>query len=117
MNEKVKRRLGLEAPPKLLVEQYLIEIAKNFNVDYTPDNAVMLASGHMNEELISLRDTVKDITNRNNNNNNNHGGSGGTSAGMEAAYYPTHHQDPASESKNCIPIGFNEVIFFSKFFF
>ncbi len=37
VNDKVKRRMGTEAPPKLLVEQYLIEIAKNFNVSYVPD--------------------------------------------------------------------------------
>jgi len=44
VNEKVKRRLGLEPPSKLLVEQYLIEIAKNFNVPYDPDNTVMLVT-------------------------------------------------------------------------
>lgn len=42
MNEKVKKRLGLEPPSKLLVEQYLIEIAKNFNMPYEPDQSVML---------------------------------------------------------------------------
>lgn len=95
VNEKVKRRLGLEAPPKLLVEQYLIEIAKNFNVDYTPDNQIMLASGQMSEELIQLRDTVNDITKRNNNNNNNNnGGAGGP--GAEAAYYPLPTQNIVS---------------------
>lgn len=44
VNEKVKKRLGLEPPSKLLVEQYLIEIAKNFNITYEPDKAVMLVS-------------------------------------------------------------------------
>ena len=42
VNEKVKKRLGLEAPPKLLVEQYLIEIAKMYNVPFEPDQTVML---------------------------------------------------------------------------
>lgn len=120
MNEKVKRRLGFEAPPKLLVEQYLIEIAKNFQVPYVPDNDVMLASGQMSEELIQLRDTVNDITKRNGGNNNNSGGSGG--AGAEAAYYPPQmptipapypsnfsHIDEKSDQKTT-PIGFNETV-------
>lgn len=42
VNEKVKRRLGIEPPPKLLIEQYLIEIAKNFNVNYIPDPSLFL---------------------------------------------------------------------------
>jgi vacuolar protein sorting-associated protein IST1 len=44
VNEKVKRRLGLEAPSKLLVEQYLIEIAKSCNIPYEPDQSVMLVT-------------------------------------------------------------------------
>jgi len=30
-------KLSVEAPPKILVERYLIEIAKNYNVPYEPD--------------------------------------------------------------------------------
>ena len=41
---KVKKRLGIEPPSKMLVEQYLIEIAKNFNINYVPDPSVMLVS-------------------------------------------------------------------------
>ena len=33
-----------EAPPKILVERYLIEIARNYNVPYEPDQSVMLVS-------------------------------------------------------------------------
>lgn len=33
-------KLSLEAPPKILVERYLIEIAKNYNVPYEPDAMV-----------------------------------------------------------------------------
>lgn len=79
VNEKVKKRLGLEAPCKLLVEQYLIEIAKNFNVVYEPDQSVMLRSGVIDENLISLKDKTDDIVRRNNNNNN--GGASGGGAG------------------------------------
>lgn len=91
VNEKVKKRLGLEPPPKLLVEQYLIEIAKNFNIPYEPDQGVMLRAGHYDEELISLKDKTNEITHKygggNNNNNNgaSGGGGGGFSPGFEAA--------------------------------
>ena len=134
VNEKVKRRLGFEAPPKLLVEQYLIEIAKNFQVPYVPDNDVMLASGQMSEELIQLRDTVDEITKKNGGNggNNNYGRSGGSDGqGAEAAYYSTpmptipaayppnfshiNEKSPSAYTptdQKSTPIGFNETVIF-----
>lgn len=33
--------MSVQSPPKILVERYLIEIAKNYNVEYTPDEQVM----------------------------------------------------------------------------
>jgi len=33
--------MSVQSPSKLLVEKYLIEIAKNYNVDYEPDPQVM----------------------------------------------------------------------------
>ena len=33
-----------DAPPKILVERYLIEIARNYNVPYEADASVMLVS-------------------------------------------------------------------------
>lgn len=32
--------MSIQAPPKILVENYLIEIAKNYNVPYEPDPQV-----------------------------------------------------------------------------
>lgn len=32
--------MSIEAPPKTLVEKYLIEIAKALNIDYEPDESV-----------------------------------------------------------------------------
>ncbi|KAJ8247312.1 hypothetical protein GJAV_G00244860 [Gymnothorax javanicus] len=40
VNERLMLKLGVEAPPKILVERYLIEIAKNYNVPYEPDAMV-----------------------------------------------------------------------------
>lgn len=41
ISEKLKHKLNIQAPPKLLVEQYLIEISKTYNIPYTPDPQVM----------------------------------------------------------------------------
>uniref|UniRef100_UPI00398EA1FA IST1 homolog isoform X3 n=1 Tax=Pristiophorus japonicus TaxID=55135 RepID=UPI00398EA1FA len=41
VNERLMLKLSVEAPPKILVERYLIEIAKNYNVPYEPDSVVM----------------------------------------------------------------------------
>jgi hypothetical protein len=107
----VKKRLGLEAPSKLLVEQYLIEIAKNFNVNYTPDNSVMLSSGVMSEELIQLRDQVDDITKRY---GGGSGGGSGEAGGLQTnivSPYPSHAASayPSSNEQKVVPIGFNEL--------
>lgn len=41
MGEKLKHKMSVHSPPKILVEKYLIEIAKNYNVEYEPDEQVM----------------------------------------------------------------------------
>ncbi|XP_065051501.1 IST1 homolog [Rhopilema esculentum] len=45
VNEKLIIKMSPQAPPKLLVERYLMEIAKNYNVSYEPDPDVMLSEG------------------------------------------------------------------------
>lgn len=40
---QLMHKLSVEAPPKILVERYLIEIAKNYNVPYEPDSVVMVS--------------------------------------------------------------------------
>uniref|UniRef100_K7GG87 IST1 homolog n=1 Tax=Pelodiscus sinensis TaxID=13735 RepID=K7GG87_PELSI len=45
VNDRLMHKLSVEAPPKILVERYLIEIAKNYNVPYEPDSVVMRSSG------------------------------------------------------------------------
>uniref|UniRef100_A0A2K6B4R2 IST1 homolog n=1 Tax=Macaca nemestrina TaxID=9545 RepID=A0A2K6B4R2_MACNE len=42
VNDRLMHKLSVEAPPKILVERYLIEIAKNYNVPYEPDSVVMV---------------------------------------------------------------------------
>lgn len=41
VSEKLQHKMSIQAPPKLLVEKYLIEIAKIFNIDYEPDQQIM----------------------------------------------------------------------------
>ncbi len=41
INEKLLHKLGVEAPPKQLVEMYMEEIAKSYNVPFSPDQSVM----------------------------------------------------------------------------
>lgn len=41
VNQKLMRKLNVQAPKQVLVEQYLVEIAKNFNVNYEVDPRVM----------------------------------------------------------------------------
>ncbi|XP_046980934.1 IST1 homolog [Schistocerca americana] len=41
ISEKLKHKMSVQSPPKLLVEKYLIEIAKNYDIEYQPDPQVM----------------------------------------------------------------------------
>ncbi|KAF5269324.1 hypothetical protein FQR65_LT02626 [Abscondita terminalis] len=41
ISDKLKHKLSIQSPPKLLVEKYLIEIANNYHIDYEPDPQVM----------------------------------------------------------------------------
>lgn len=43
---QLMHKLSVEAPPKILVERYLIEIAKNYNVPYEPDAMVRVRNVH-----------------------------------------------------------------------
>ncbi|XP_031620955.1 IST1 homolog isoform X2 [Contarinia nasturtii] len=45
VSEKLMHKLSIQAPPKLLVEKYLIEIAKIYNIEYEPDPQVMKEEG------------------------------------------------------------------------
>jgi len=41
ISENLKHKMSVQSPPKLLVEKYLIEIAKNYNIEYEPDPQIM----------------------------------------------------------------------------
>nr|XP_016934839.1 IST1 homolog isoform X5 [Drosophila suzukii] len=56
VSEKLMHKLTLQAPPKLLVEKYLIAIAKNYNIEYEPDPQVMQEEQPQQPHLIDLSD-------------------------------------------------------------
>lgn len=41
ISQKLKHKLSIQSPPKLLVEKYVIEIAKSYNIPYEADPQVM----------------------------------------------------------------------------
>lgn len=45
VNERLIHKLSPDPPPKVLVERYLIEIAKNYNVPFEPDPEIMMSEG------------------------------------------------------------------------
>jgi vacuolar protein sorting-associated protein IST1 len=64
VSEKLMHKLAIQAPPKLLVENYLIEIAKNYNVEYEPDPLVM--QQQLERSQIGGHDMLIDLSDRNN---------------------------------------------------
>lgn len=76
VSDKLMHKLAIQAPPKLLVEKYLIEIAKIFNVEYEPDPLVMKDDKPNPGDSILI-----DLSDRNNLDGGNSGSSGGGGGG------------------------------------
>lgn len=73
ISEKLKHKLSIQSPPKLLIEKYLIEIAKNYNIPYEPDPQIMQEQSS-DDFLIDLSDK------------NNLGGGGGNGVPQPAGF-------------------------------
>jgi len=89
VSAKLMHKLSVQAPPKITVEKYLIEIARYYNVEYEPDPQVM-----QQDEVYSadqLIDLAPAIPNKNDldDEGGNSGGGGGFSVPPSA-----HHQPP-----------------------
>ncbi|XP_071547749.1 uncharacterized protein Ist1 isoform X2 [Panulirus ornatus] len=54
ISERLIHKLSVQAPPKVLVEKYLVEIAKNYNIEYEPDPQVMREDEWGHDPLINL---------------------------------------------------------------
>nr|CAD7574826.1 unnamed protein product [Timema californicum] len=48
--ERIQHKMSIQSPPALLVEKYLIEIAKNYNIEFTPDPQVTSFSTYVMKE-------------------------------------------------------------------
>ncbi|KAM9816873.1 LOW QUALITY PROTEIN: IST1 homolog [Neosynchiropus ocellatus] len=83
VNDRLMHKLSVEAPPKILVERYLIEIAKNYNVPYEPD--AMVRPEVCPGEEADLIDVDHDRKS---------GGGGGGGGGFTAPSMPMHMQMP-----------------------
>ncbi|XP_008194059.1 IST1 homolog isoform X4 [Tribolium castaneum] len=83
ISEKLKHKLSIQSPAKLLVEKYVIEIAKSYNVPYEPDPQVMELEKGKDALLIDLSDK------------NNLGGGGGYPAPLGFLGYPQPPPLPA----------------------
>lgn len=75
VSDKLMHKLAIQAPPKLLVEKYLIEIAKIFNVEYEPDPLIMKDDKPHTGDSILI-----DLSDRNNL-DGGHSGGGSSSGG------------------------------------
>lgn len=103
VSEKLMHKLTLQAPPKLLIENYLIAIAKNYNIEYEPDPQVMQEAEKPDQQQAHLID----LSDR----NNLSGGAGAPAPQMGFIGYPAMPQlpdmpaPPVSKPFNYPPFG------------
>lgn len=97
VSPKLMHKLSVQAPPKITVEKYLIEIARYYNVVYDPDPQVM-----QQEEVYSadnLIELMPSIPNKNDLDSNGAGGQGGGGGGggfVEPSYPQPYHNGGAA---------------------
>jgi len=92
VSAKLMHKLSVQAPPKITVEKYLIEIAKYYNVEYEPDPQVM------NQDEIYSADNLIDLLpapGKNDLDSNKGGGGGG---GFVEPSYPPPYGAPSAVS-------------------
>lgn len=85
VSDKLMHKLAIQAPPKLLVEKYLIEIAKIYNIEYEPDPQVM-RENEPDAFLIDLSDK-----------NNLSGGGGGGAPAPQPGFIGYPYPPPLPE--------------------
>ena len=101
VSPKLMHKLSIQAPPKLLVEKYLIEIAKNYNVAYEPDMSVMAE-----EEVASSGAQLINLDGDDDKGDNPGGGSGSGGGGGFAEPPAAEFNLPAVPSQPPPPLGF-----------
>nr|XP_057934000.1 IST1 homolog isoform X4 [Doryrhamphus excisus] len=106
VNERLMNKMSVEAPPKILVERYLIEIAKNYNVPYDADAMVLPEVSLGNEAaLIDVDNYKKPGGGRGGGGDGGGGGGGGgfTAPAMPMAMPMPEAFNPAVGSYNSFP--------------
>ncbi|KAJ8966889.1 hypothetical protein NQ317_003923 [Molorchus minor] len=61
ISPKLKHKMSIQSPPKLLVEKYVIEIAKVYNVPYEPDPQIMQMDKGSDSLLIDFSNNSNDL--------------------------------------------------------
>jgi vacuolar protein sorting-associated protein IST1 len=97
ISEKLKHKLSIQSPAKLLVEKYVIEIARSYNIPYEPDPQIMELEKGKDAMLIDLSDR----------NNLGGGGSGGMPAPPGFYGYPQPPPLPAMTMMDTPPPPFS----------
>ena len=92
VSEKVMHKLAVQAPPKILIERYMMEIAKTYNVPFEADLAVM-----QQDEIFAAENMLIDLGDKKGGGSS--GGPGGgtlqpSNSGASAAYPPPQAMYP-----------------------
>lgn len=97
VSEKLMHKLAIQAPPKLLVERYLIEIANIFNVNYEPDPLVM------KDDKLNSDGILIDLSDRNNLDGGNSGGGSGSGGAPAPPGFIGYPQPPSLPQLPILP--------------
>lgn len=104
VSPKLMHKMSVQAPPKILVERYLIEIARNYNVAYEPDPQVM-----KDDELHNADGVLINFNDLNSGDGAGSSGAGGTAGGFSEPPMAAGFNlpvVPSDESKPPPPLGF-----------
>ena len=108
VSPKLMHKLSIQAPPKLLVEKYLIEISKNYNVAYEPDRSVMAEDevAFSDAQLINLDGDDKNKGDGAGGSGTGGSGTGGNGSGGFPEPPATEFNLPAVPGAQPPPLGF-----------
>jgi len=101
VSAKLMHKLSVQAPPKITVEKYLIEIARYYNVEYEPDPQVMSQDEiYSADNLIELAPAVPNKNDLDNIGGGSGGGGGGgfTAPPSYATGQPLQYPPPGGAS-------------------
>lgn len=99
VSEKVMHKLGVQAPPKILIERYMIEIARSYNVPFEPDPSVMAQ-----DEIFAAENLLIDLDENKKSGGSGYGPGGGGGGGgfLEPQKYPPQPQPPGPPSQGAM---------------